>query len=76
MGTILSYRNIKFVVYSNDHPPPHVHAISPNGEAKIEIISLDCFFCRGFTRRDLKMITKLISDKREILMEAWNEFHT
>lgn len=54
MGTILSYINIKFVIYSNDHPPPHVHAISPDGEAKIEIVSMDCFFLSRFYSSRLK----------------------
>lgn len=32
MPTILTIRNIRVVIYSNDHPPPHVHAIGRDGE--------------------------------------------
>lgn len=76
MGTILVYRNIKFVIYSKDHPPAHIHAISPNGEAKIELGSLECFFCRGYSQRDLKMIINLVKEKQDILLEAWDEIHS
>lgn len=68
--------NVRFVIHTNDHPPAHVHAISPNGEAKIEIESLECFYCRGFTERDLKMLVQLVAKKKAILMEAWDEFHS
>jgi hypothetical protein len=27
--TVLTIRNIRVAIYSNDHPPPHVHAIGP-----------------------------------------------
>ncbi|MFN3930523.1 MAG: DUF4160 domain-containing protein [Brevundimonas sp.] len=35
MATIFrSRRRFRVVVYSNDHPPPHVHAIGPDGDAR------------------------------------------
>ena len=38
MPTILRLRNIRVVIYSNDHPPPHVHAIKPDGaRAKFDL---------------------------------------
>ena len=76
MGTILVYRNIRIVIHSKDHPPAHIHAISPKGEAKIEIKSLLCFFSRGYSERDLKMIINLIREKQDILLEAWNEIQS
>ncbi len=76
MGTIFIFRNIRIVIHSKDHEPPHIHAISPKGEAKIELDSLKCFFCRGYTERDLKMILEFISEKKEILLEAWHDIHS
>ena len=35
MPTVLRVRNIRVVVYPNDHPPPHVHAVrGERGRAK------------------------------------------
>ncbi len=76
MGTILVYRNIRFVIHTKDHLPAHIHAVSPKGEAKIELESLEYFFCRGYSERDLKMIINLVREKQDILMEAWNEIHS
>jgi hypothetical protein len=28
---ILTARNVRVAIYSNDHPPPHVHALRPGG---------------------------------------------
>ncbi len=76
MGTIFTFRNIRFVIHSNDHPPAHVHAMSPKGEVKIDLKTLECFYCRGFTQRDIKMICQFIESRQDILLEAWNEFHS
>lgn len=35
MATVFrSRRRFRVVVYSNDHPPPHVHAVGPDGDAR------------------------------------------
>lgn len=31
MPTVLTLRSIRMAIYSNDHPPPHVHAIGRGG---------------------------------------------
>ena len=76
MGTIFIFRNVRFVIHSNDHLPAHVHAVAPKGEAKIDLETFECFFCRGFSQRDVKMICRLVREKQEQLKEAWNEFHS
>lgn len=38
MPTVLTIRNIRVAIYTNDHPPPHVHAIRRGGAlAKFEL---------------------------------------
>lgn len=38
VATVLTLRNARIVIYSNDHPPPHVHAIKRDGaRAKFEL---------------------------------------
>ena len=59
-----------------DHPPPHVHAISPDAEAKIDLTSLKCFFSRGYSAKDLNLIISFTSDNQEKFMEVWNEYHS
>lgn len=76
MGTIFIFRNIRIVKYSNDHLPPHIHAVSPQGKAKIELATLECYYSRGYTSKDLKMILKFVAEHKETLMEAWNEIQS
>ena len=76
MSTIFIFRNIRIVIYSNDHLPPHVHAVSPKGKAKIELAALECYYIRGYTSKDLKMILKFVAEHKETLMEAWNEIQS
>jgi hypothetical protein len=73
VGTVFVFRNIRIVIHSNDHEPPHIHAVSPKGKAKIELTTLECYYCRGYTSKDLKMILKFVTEHKETLMEAWNE---
>jgi hypothetical protein len=36
--TVLTIRNIRVMIYSNDHPPPHTHAVRRGGAlAKFEL---------------------------------------
>ena len=37
MPTILSFRGLRVVIYTNDHWPPHVHVIAPEARAKIAL---------------------------------------
>lgn len=37
MPTIHRSRGLRFVIYTDDHSPAHVHAVSADGEAKIEL---------------------------------------
>jgi len=76
MGTIFLFRNIRIMIYSKDHSPPHVHAVSPKGDAKIDLETLECFFCRGYSQRDIKMIIHFVKQNLDDLLEAWNEIHS
>ena len=76
MPTVFVFRNIKFVIHVRDHSPPHVHAISPEAEAKIDLSSLECFFSRGYSKKDLKRLVDFVSSRREKFMEVWNEYHS
>ena len=71
--TVFRTRNLRIVIYPKDHEPPHVHAIGPDAEAKFEIETLNCFFSRGFTTKDLKRIQSYLDSQKEYLMEVWND---
>lgn len=35
--TSIRVKHIRLVVYPNDHPPPHIHALGPGWEIRIEL---------------------------------------
>lgn len=75
MGTVFRYRDVKIIIRTKDHDPPHVHVIRGDAEAVIEIISREILHSRGFTRNDIKRITEFLTRQEEALMEAWNAIH-
>ena len=75
MGTIVVFRNVRIIVRTNDHAPPHIHAIRGDAEAKIEIESLEVCASKGFSKRDLQRIIEFMTTQEELLMEAWYAIH-
>lgn len=75
MGTIAVYRNVRIVIYTRDHWPPHVHAIGPGTEAVFLLESLELIRCHGFDANMVGRIRDFLSVRREQLKEAWDEIH-
>lgn len=75
MGTIFRYRDVKIIIRTRDHAPPHVHVIRGDAEAKIKITSREVLYSVGFSRNDLRRIADFLASQEELLMEAWNEIH-
>lgn len=73
MPTVITIGRVKIKIYPKDHPPPHVHVVGPECEAKFGIGTLACSFARGFTRRDLKRIQEYLKKHQDYLKEVWNE---
>lgn len=75
MGTVTTYRNIRLMIHSDDHPPAHVHAVGPDAEAKIEIETQKVVWTYGYTSKALARIVEEVRNRREQLLEAWHEIH-
>jgi Domain of unknown function (DUF4160) len=75
MGTIIWYKNVRIMIHSDDHLPPHVHAVGPGAEAKIEIETQKVIWAYGYQNKTLIRITEEIRNRQEELLEAWHEIH-
>jgi hypothetical protein len=75
MGTIFRYRDVRIVIRTKDHNPPHVHVVRGDAEAKIEILSQKVVLSSGFTRNDLKRIATFLAEQKDKLFEAWEAIH-
>jgi hypothetical protein len=75
MGTIVTFRNVKIMIYTHDHDPPHVHVQRGAACAKIEIATQTVLEFQDFSKNDLRRITEFIASQQDLLSEAWDEIH-
>ncbi len=73
MPTVKDFGGYKIVLYFEDHPPPHVHVIAPDFEAKVSITDAEVFV-GTIPPRHRNEALSWISANREMLMAKWNEY--
>jgi len=75
MPTILRDGPYRFFFYSGDGEEPfHVHIERDDKIAKVWLDPIRLCSSGGFSRSEISMILKIIGSKREIMMEAWNDY--
>lgn len=79
MPTVLFVNGFRFVVWPNDHEPPHVHAFKGNGEAKVSLgdgrRAPEILTVYGLTKRDAVFIWRLVAEHQEMLLAEWEKIH-
>ena len=73
IGTI---KNLKIIIYSNDHNPPHFHVLSNDYNVNAKFLIENGEFLSGeISAKDLKRIKAFyLSPKTKIIMEkVWNK---
>jgi hypothetical protein len=78
MVTIHRAYGFRFVIFPNDHSPPHVHVFGQGGETKIVLespggIRLD--WVAGIGRGDLRKVMQEVERERERLIAMWRMIH-
>ncbi len=67
------------MIYSHDHPPPHVHVVGPEREARIalgdsvrdaHVVTND-----GLSRGELMAALFKVNEHRGMLLRYWSEIH-
>lgn len=75
MITVLKAHGCRYVIFTNDHDPPHVHVFGQGAEAKLSLDPVALLSSVGFKKSDLKRILNEVQAQRELLIEKWNEIH-
>jgi hypothetical protein len=80
MPTVLNVRNTRVVIYSNDHPPPHVHAVRGNEacarfalncpEGPVELMDHE-----GYKLAEIREIGAAIAASLPAICAKWKESH-
>lgn len=79
MPTVHRAGSLRFVVFLDDHGPPHVHVFSADGEAKLLLEGADgrpvLLWARGMDRGKLRLAMAETLAHRGKLFRAWNNIH-
>lgn len=75
MVTVHRAHGCRYVVFTNDHTPPHVHVFGQDAEAKLSLDPVELEWSAGFTRSDLRRIIREAQAQQDHLIEKWNEIH-
>ncbi len=74
MVTVLRQHGMRFVIYTADHEPAHVHVIG-DGEARIDIIDLKVITQGGMSDRDVRRAMTVVEENRQLLLDTWRHYH-
>ena len=74
MPTIFIFFGFRFMFYSNDHEPIHVHVIKDGYEAKYNVSPLIQIYNHGFKKHDIALIESIISENEAVIIDRWKEY--
>jgi hypothetical protein len=78
MVVIHRAHGFRFVIYTADHEPAHVHLVGP-GFAKIKLIGADgapeLVFSIGVKRPDMRRLLAEITEHRDDFLNEWERIH-
>jgi len=70
---------LRFVIYTLDHRPAHVHVIGPDGQARIDLGAVtgmpEVMSNVGLSNADLRRAFRETVAERVRLIEAWKAIH-
>ena len=74
MPTLFIIFGFRFMFYSNDHTPIHIHVIKDRCEAKYNVEPVELVFSHGFKRHDLSLIESIDLENKEVIIERWHSY--
>ena len=74
MPTVFIFFGFRFMFYSNDHDPIHVHVLKDRCEAKYNVSPIELVFNHGFKKQEIALIESIIEENTEVIIERWKVF--
>lgn len=71
MPTIFTFFGFRFMFYSNDHEPIHVHVLKGDCEAKYNVTPLGLSYNHGFKKQEIALIESIIEENVEVIIDRW-----
>ena len=78
MVVIHRYRGFRFVIYTLDHEPAHVH-VTGAGQAKINLPGPggvpEIVYSIGIKRADMRRLLAEVTERRDAFLKEWEQIH-
>ena len=78
MVTVYREAGFRFVIFSDDHEPAHVHVVG-NALAKVSLVgaggSPELVYSGGFKQGDVRKFMEIIRRQRALLLKKWKDIH-
>lgn len=74
MPTLFILFGFRFLFYSNDHSPIHIHVVKGDFKAKFSVFPVELIENQGFKPREIKLIASIVKENQEIIAEYWNRY--
>lgn len=74
MPTIFILFGFRFMYYSNEHYPIHVHVKKGGAAAKFSIDPVQLIENNGLKNSELKLVESIIEENVELIAEHWNKY--
>ena len=79
LPTIHRAAGFRFVIFTNDHEPAHVHAIGAGGEARIDLgvgkEAPTLAWVQGLSNAEVRRVVAEVAQERVHLRDAWVRLH-
>ncbi|HWX40206.1 MAG TPA: DUF4160 domain-containing protein [Blastocatellia bacterium] len=75
MPTVLRRDGFEFVIYFDDHNPPHVHVTKAGGEAKIELDPVIVAGVWRMKKKDVRDAKRITIEHQTHLLDRWREIN-
>lgn len=74
MPTIFIFFGYRFLFYSNDHEPMHVHIEKDGKKAKYNLEPVEQVYNKGFKRHEISLIESVIEENKEVIANYWHSY--
>ena len=75
MPTLFTVFGFRFMFYSNDHEPIHVHVIKGDSEARFQVFpNVSLIDNHGLKPAELKLAESLVEENKETIVANWKNF--
>ncbi len=79
MPTIFIFFGLRFMFFSNDHEPVHIHVIKGKGRIKENAIfqvvpEVKLIENKGLSAQELRLAEMVIDENKTVIQESWHNF--